>query len=222
MAKLPPQGLKDIQHLRKSINEDEEDNNVSKYIKLKFTRRQYETFRNACNIFSVVASHPGFNDFVNEALETKVTSHTLNIQMVNPINTSLTKIYDPIVKKSIKNKNVTHEPKITYFNQPREVTESCISLYDKVKDINTLHTQYDVLEGQTSITDIRTMLGKYIIKYDLKNEYGTIFDDFLQHIAPKTFNENKYTLLIVDDHFVIPKNDKKLIYGIINNIVFSK
>lgn len=222
MANLPKGGLRDIQHLRKSINNNEENDNASKYVKIKFTRRQYDTFIKACNIFSVIVKHDDFHDFVVKALETKdITQHVINTQLINPIETAPTKIYDPVSRKSMKNTTVDHKPKITYFNQPREITDSCISLYEKVKNVSTLHTQYNVLEGNTSITDIRTMLGKYINEYELKNEYGTIFDDFMQSIAPETFNQHKSTLLYIDDNFLIPKKDKKLIYYIIREIIFN-
>ena len=214
MSGLPTQGLRDILPLKKHIELEElVKSNTSKYVKLRFTRKQYDAFRSACGIFEVISDHPEFNSFVQLALNADVKPRIVAHQLTNPITSAPTKIVDSALKVS------NNPPKVTYFTAPIEPTDMCKQLYSRIADGGSINTKYDILESnKTCITDIRLMLGKYIVIKHLKTDKGTIVNEFLQSIAHNTFNSTKQLLLHIDNEYVIPRNDKRIVIQMVNEI----
>ena len=187
---------------------------ASKYVKVKFTQKQYETFRNACSIFEVVSGHAEFDMFVQLALDAKVKSRIISQQLINPIVTAPTKIVD-----RFKTQELDALPKVTYFTAQIQPTDTCKALYARIADSGDIKTRYDIRESNiTCITDIRLMMGRYIAIQRLKTAEGTIVDDFLQSIASDTLNTMKHEMHTIDGKLIIPKHDKKIIIRMVNEI----
>jgi hypothetical protein len=222
MHNLPSEGLRAILPLRKDIEPEASENyDPSKYVKLKFTRRQYDAFRDACNIFTAVSEHPEFNDFVQKALNADIKVRTIKTQLVSPIADAPTRIINLGLKAS-SSKGEQHVPKITYFTRPIAPTDACMKLYSHVAALVDGNTKYNIASDcQTCITDIRRMLSKYINASNIKSDDGTIVDDFLQKIAYKTLNKGNQALLRIDGSYVIPKGDRKIHEQIVNEIAFG-
>ena len=189
---------------------------TSKYVKLRFTQRQFEAFKSACEILGVVSEHEEFYKIVKNALDVKnMPNAKIMSQMVAPIiNSPLKEIV-----KSTKNKEPSMDKKITHFNKPITATRACRAIYDKLHPVvQALYANME--EGMTSITEIRTMVNKYVAENDLKTEHGIVVDDFLKSIAPATFRENEKLLYLDEDTMTmtIPKNDKSILYKVAEEI----
>ena len=225
MSKLPADGLQAILHLKKIVEpEDSANSQSSKYVRLRFTRKQYEAFINACSILDVVSSHEDFNRFVQKALDADVKPRFIASQFVNPIVEAPTRIADPALKSSAKKSgDENHIPKITYFTKPIQPTDVCRELYSRVADSVDGEVKYNIIKSDTTcITDIRRMLSRYIANNELRHTEGTIYDNFLQTVAHNTFREHKHDLFRIEDTFVIPKGNRKIITDIVNEIAFNK
>lgn len=192
---------------------------TSKYVKLKFTQRQFEAFKSACEILGVVSEHEEFYKIVKNALDVKsMPNAKIMSQMVAPI------INSPLKEmvKSTKNKEpstMTSAKKMTHFNKPIIATRACRAIYDKLHPVvQALYANME--EGMTSITEIRTMVNKYVAENDLKTEHGIVVDDFLKSIAPATFRENENLLYLDEDTMTmtIPKSDKSILYKVAEEI----
>src|SRR4051812_36614210 len=107
-------GMSDLLLQSKSIEaEDQGSQQSSKVVKLRFTRKQYESFRDACKIMEIVSAEPGFTDFVKKALDADIKLPTITRQFVNPIVDAPTRI--PI---KIPRAPSSGPPKETYFTAP--------------------------------------------------------------------------------------------------------
>ena len=191
----------------------------SKYVKVRFTRKQYEAFRNACSIFEVVSGHAEFDTFVQLALDAKVKSRIISQQLIHPIVTAPTKIVDNARTPA----STTDSPKVTYFTAQIQPTDTCKALYSRIADSGDIKTRYDIRESDiTCITDIRLMISRYIAIKHLKTAEGTIVDDFLQSIAFDTLNTMKHEMLNIDGKRIIPRHDKKIIIRMVNEIAVRR
>lgn len=196
-----------------------ESNTTSKYVKLKFTQRQFEAFKSACEILSVVSEHEEFYKIVRDALDVKSMQNAkIMSQMVTPIISSPQKE----MVKSTKSKNAAEgevATKITHFNKPITVSRACRAIYDKLHPVAQA-SYINMKEGITSITEVRTMVNKYVAEKELKTEQGIVVDDFLKSIAPTTFRENEESLYLDEDNMTItiPKSDRSTLYKVAEEI----
>lgn len=200
-----------------------ESNTTSKYVKLKFTQRQFEAFKSACEILSVVSEHEEFYKIVKDALDVKSMQNAkIMSQMVMPIISSPQKE----MVKSTKQKNASPAQgesevatKITHFNKPITVSRACRAIYDKLHPVAQA-SYINMKEGITSITEVRTMVNKYVAEKELKTEQGIVVDDFLKSIAPTTFRENEESLYLDEDNMTItiPKSDRSTLYKVAEEI----
>ena len=205
-------GLNDLLLSNKQIKTETEHRSTNKLVKLRFTRKQYEAFRDACKVMEIVSSHEGFVDFVKEALNADIKLPTIARQFVNPILEAPMRI--PV--KSTKRE----QKKVTYFTSPIDATDKCIALFSQVAD--TVALKQDIGNGKTSLTDIRVMINTYLTEKNLKTDDGIVLDEFIMSIAQETVEYNKNSMLIINDKYIIPKGDKKIIPGIVNEIAFDK
>jgi hypothetical protein len=223
MSQLPSEGLQAILPLRRDIELDDEASDASKYVKLRFTRKQYDAFRNACNIFSVASEHPEFNSFVQRALSTSIRASTIKTQLVHPIVDAPTKTVHArlkIHKADIEGEE--HVPKITHFTKPIPVTDVCLKLHLQVAALVDNETKYNIgSQNLTCITDIRRMLSKYINVNNLKTDEGTLVDVFLQTIAQKSIHDGANVFIRTDGNYIIPKGNRKIQEKIVNEIAFG-
>jgi len=211
-------GMKALLAMNKEIDEKNmEPPSNSKIVKLRFTRKQYQTFRDACKIFEVVSSDPEFTQFVQKSLGTDIKVPTIARQLVTPIVEA--PLYIPM--KLPKSENSPTVRKESYFTAKTPVTEKATKLHSKVMKEMTGLMRYDLKEGSTCITDIRVMLSKYFASKNLKNEHGTVVDDFLFKLAPKSLSEHKDRLVNIDKRTIIPKGDTKVVTSIINEVTFD-
>ena len=199
----------------KEIQEDYEPHKSSKIVKLRFTRKQYDAFRDACKIFEIVSSNERFPEFVKECLGADIRVPTIASQFVRPIVEAPMRI--PIKMSKAPS---SEQKKVTYFTSPIDVTENCRALYDNVE--GTVELKQDINNGKTSLTDVRVMVGKYISNAGLKVDEGTVLDEFLCHIAPETVEHYRDQLMRVNDMYVIPKGDRKIMAGMVNEVAFGK
>ena len=186
---------------------------TSKYVKLKFTQRQFEAFKSACEIFSVVSEHEEFYKIVKDALEVhNMQNAKIKSQMVTPIISAPLK---EMIKSTKKDEEAS--TKMTHFNKPITATRACRAIYDKLHPV--VQASYKKMEeGTTSITEIRTMVSKYVAENNLKTEKGIVVDDFLKSIAPATFRENEEFLYLDEDVMTIPKSDRSILYKVAEEI----
>lgn len=134
-----------------------ESKTTSKYVKLKFTQRQFVAFKSACEILSVVSEHEEFYRIIKDALDVKnMQNAKIMSQMVAPIISSPQK---EMVKSTKTDEEVLASTKITHFNKPMTATRACRAIYDKLHPV--VQASYkNMEEGITSITEIRTMVTK--------------------------------------------------------------
>jgi hypothetical protein len=201
----------------KELDTEEQDGQSTKVVKLRFTRKQYQAFRDACNIFGVVSSDPGFPDFVKSALGADIRVQTITKQFVQPILEAPIRIPIKIPPRATKEGESRRE---SYFTAPTEVTDKCLQLYGMVKD--EVELRHNVLEGVTCVTDVRVMIGKYISMKDLRTEDGIVLDDFIKELAPKSLHANSEYIHRIDGQHVIPKSNRKVITGIVNEVTFGQ
>lgn len=204
-------GLRELMPLIKEIEEEQILDN-KKIVKLRFTSRQYSAFRDACNIFDIISKDPGFVLLVKSALDADIKEPTIKKQLVDPIVSAPTKIPIKIPK------NVDTIRKDTYFTSATPLTESVKELYKHVsKGFDKTLLKQNIDNNVTCVTDVRILLTRYIEIKNLKSDTGIQVDKFLRSIAPKTIAEFKD---ILGSKLVIPKGDRKVILGIINEITF--
>ena len=209
-------GIKAMLPLIKTIEQEENLDN-KRVVKLRFTSKQYASFRDACKVFELVSADPGFIPLVKAALGSDIREQTIQKQLVDPIVDAPTKIPMKVPKLVEEGKK-----KESYFTAPTQLTKNGLKLYSKVADIVDKDTlRCDVSEGVTCITDIRIMVTKYLEKHDLKTDLGTVLDNLLFSIAPDTIRTHKVNMLHSDKKLIIPKGDRKIITGIINEITFE-
>ena len=108
----------------------------------------------------------------------------------------------------------------TYFTAPIDATDKCVRLYAHVAD--DVELKQDIKENSlTSVTDVRVMVGKYISTRNLRTEDGVALDDFLKELVPETINNSSDILKRIGGKYVIPKGDKKVMSGIVNEVAFG-
>ena len=213
-------GMNAMIAMNKKIEDDVEQSPNTKVVKLRFTRKQYQTFRDACKMFEIVSSHPDFNSLVSKAFEAEIKVSTIAKQIVTPIVEA--PLYIPIKLPKKGNYNQS-DRKESYFTLPAPATDKAFKLYSKVTDEVGDVLRYDLKDGKnTCVTDVRVMLSKYFSSMNLKNEQGTVVDDFLFDLAPGSLNSSKDRMLHVDGKLLIPKGDTKIVTGIINEVTFDK
>ena len=208
-------GMSDLILLNKEIEaEDVDQHSTSKVVKLRFTRKQYEAFRDACKVLEVISNDVDFPDFVKKALDADIKIPTITRQFIGPILEAPTRI--PV---KIPRAQSSGEKKETYFTAPIKVTEKCALLYSKVAD--EMVTRHDIVgEGITCVTDVRVMVGKYFSTHDLKTDDGIIIDDFIRELVPESISNNKDILRRINGKYVIPKGDKKVVASMVNEVAF--
>ena len=213
-------GMNAMIAMNKTIEEDVEQSQNTKVVKLRFTRKQYQTFRDACKMFEIVSSHPDFNSLVSKAFGAEIKVPTIAKQIITPIVEAPLYIPMKLPKKGNYNQS---DRKESYFTLPAPATDKAFKLYSKVTNEVEDVLRYDLKEGKnTCVTDVRVMLSKYFSSMNLKNEQGTVVDDFLFDLAPGSLNNSKDRMLHVDGKLLIPKGDTKIVTGIINEVTFDK
>ena len=70
-------GMDAMMAMNKTIEEDVEETQNTKIVKLRFTRKQYQTFRDACKMFEIVSNHPEFNSLVSKAFSADIKVPTI-------------------------------------------------------------------------------------------------------------------------------------------------
>ena len=202
--------------LNKEIEAEEAGlNSSTKVVKLRFTRKQYEAFRDGCKILEIVAADEGFPEYVKKALGSDIRISTIAKQFVNPILEAPMRI--PVKIPKPQSSGPKRE---TYFTAPIDATDKCVRLYDHVADDAELkHNVKD--ESKTSVTDVRVMVGKYISTRNLRTEDGVVIDDFLRELVPEAIKNNKDIFKKINGKNVIPKGDKKIMTSIVNEVAFG-
>jgi hypothetical protein len=189
----------------------------SKVVKLRFTNKQYESFRDACKIFEMVALDSDFMNLVKKTLGEDIKVSTVYSQVVAPIVDAPTKI--PLKIKS--NRGPTG--KESYFTNPIPASDAVRQLFSKVaKHVDKDSLRQDVNGGNTCVTDVRVMMSKYVEENDLRHEEGTTLDNLLARLAPKAIQEHKADLLRINNKYSIPKGNRKIMAAILNEITFGK
>lgn len=210
-------GLTAIMPMKKEVDTDDPDEQQStKVVKLRFTRKQYQAFRDACKILEIVSLDAGFNDFVKSALGADVKAASINKQFVQPILEAPMRI--PI--KLPRATKADGQKKESYFTSATEATKECLKLYAKVEN-EGIDLKQDIREGLTCLTDVRVMMSKYIFAEGLRNEHGTVIDDFIRELAPKSLHENSEHIHRVGGKYVIPSSNRKVMSGIVNEVTFG-
>ena len=215
-------GMNAMMGMNKTIEEGNlEQPPNTKVVKLRFTRKQYQTFRDACKMFEIISSHPEFNSLVSKAFAADIKVPTIAKQIVIPIVEAPLYIPMNFPKKASTN---TSNRKESYFTAPVSVTDKALKLYSQVtEEVVETPLRYDLAEGKnTCVTDVRVMLSKYFSSRNLKNEQGTVVDDFLFELAPGSLNIYKDRMFNVDGKWLIPKGDTKIVTGLINELTFDK
>lgn len=213
-------GFKDFKDKQIIFELNEFDQDVSsKYVKLRFTPKQYAAWREACNMFNIISKHEGFNDFIIQAINSDVEIRVQSIakQLVEPIVNAPTKI--------ILQQSRTGESKVSYFTKPIPVTKEAKKLYDAVKkDIDKTAFKHDIESGMTCVTDIRKYLNKFIKDNKLDdNTYGIELSKQFISFAPKIIKANEKYFVTHDSKVYMPASLKmKIISGMINEIVIRK
>ena len=211
-------GMKALMNVNKEIDTDQQIlTKPSNIVKLRFTRKQYDTFRDACKIFEVVAADPEFLEFVKRALGADIKSASITKQFVVPIVDAPMKI--PVKLKVAKEKTTTRE---SYFTKTTEATKEAKRLHSAVKgQLKEGDLRQNITKNETCLTDVRVMMSKYLNANNLKTEHGVIVNKFITEIAPKSIQEHKDKLQRVEKNTVIPKGDRKVMTSIVNEIAFS-
>ena len=211
-------GLTEVMSMNREIDDDKShEQDKTKVVKLRFTRKQYQAFRDACKIFEVVSKDSKFIDFVKSVLGDDVKVPTINKQFVQPI-------LEAPVRIPIKIPRVTAEggqKRETYFTAPTPATEKCLLLFAAV-ETEGVDLKQNIEEGVTCVTDVRVMMSRYIGKNDLRTDDGVVLDDFICKLVPKSVHENDDQLHRVYGNLVIPKGNRKVMSAILNEIAFDK
>ncbi len=207
-----------MKHAQIIDTEEHEPISQSKVIRLRFTKKQYETFRDACSAFGIMAADPDFPEFAKKVFG-DIKLSTLPNQLVNPIVDAPTRI--PIKVRSSTTSGLP--AKESYFTKPTPATDNAKKLFSQTsKYVDKESIRYDISKGTTCITDIRILISAYINENNLRVEEGVILDNFMFEIAPKIIKELMPDLLRVNKKYAIPKGNRKMITSIINEITFGK
>lgn len=210
-------GMTEVMSMNKEIDTDDQDVQEStRVVKLRFTRKQYQAFRDACKIFEVVSMDSKFIDFVKSALGADVKVSTINKQFVQPILEAPVRIPIKIPRVA----KAGEQKRESYFTAPTAATEKCLQLYSKVEK-EGIDLKQDIREGVTCVTDVRVMMSRYISTENLRSEHGIVLDDFIRNLVPKSLHENSDQLHRVEGHFVVPKGNRKVMTAIVNEITFG-
>jgi len=190
----------------------------SKNIKLKFTKHQYQQYVTACNIFTCIADHPNFNDFIKSVLGNDIDIRSIRKQLVNPIIQSTQKIANTEVKALFPKPQRATTNKNSYFTAPIPLTDTCNMLYNKVSQHLSFDLRHPIHEQVICVTDIRKILNVYFTKNNLKKPQGIEYDYFLQQITPNTFDNIKEQLITDKNILLIPKSNHKIIHAIVKEL----
>ena len=220
VAKLTA-GIRDMMKVKKEIDTEDQMEGPAKVVKLRFTAKQFAGFREACTVFKLLSNDDKFQDFVKSVLGADIKAPTIDKQLVQPIVNAPLKI--PMKLHRVPKSGEEKEKKETYFTKPIPVTPECKRLHSAVAaQEEDLGLRMDIGEGMTCVTDVRVMVGKYIAMESLRNGDGITIDSLLHSLASKSLRENNDCVHIVGDHQVIPKGDRRVMQGIINDIAFGK
>ena len=210
-------GITEVMSMNKEIDMDDQDVQEStRVVKLRFTRKQYQAFRDACKIFEVVSKDSKFVDFVKSVLGADVKVPTINKQFVQPILEAPVRIPIKIPRVA----KAGEQKRESYFTAPTAAIDKCLQLYSKVKD-EEVDLKQNIREGITCVTDVRVMMSRYISIENLRNEHGIVLDDFICKLVPKSLHENSDQLHRIDGRLVIPKGNRKVMTTIVNEITFG-
>lgn len=224
MAKINLKGLKDLEPGETTIGTSSGITlfENSKNIKLRFTRKQFESFTSACNILNSLSSHPRFNEYIKNVLGDDVDIKSIRKQLIDPILQAREKIHNPEIKAQFRDENTVKKSTKSYFTEPIEMTDACLMLYETVKEHIEFELRHPAHENLVCFTDIRKMLTIYFDMNNLKTPQGTVFTDLLQKLAPNTYASLKTTMEDVEDsEILIPKGDKKTVHAIAKEIAFA-
>ncbi len=208
--------MNDLMLTEKHIESEEvEQQRSAKVVKLRFTGKQFNSFRDACKIMEVISADKDFPEFVKKALGADVKVSTIARQFVNPIIEAPLKI--PV---KIPRAQASGEKKVTYFTAPIEATDKCAKLYAEVAD--DVELRQDIKgEGLTCVTDVRVMVSRYFSTANLKTDDGIVLDDFIKKLVPDAISHNRDNLRRIGGNYVVPKGDKKVMASIINEVAFG-
>lgn len=210
--------ISELMSMNKVIDtDDQETQDSTKVVKLRFTRKQYQTFRDACKIFEVVSSDKQFTEFVKSVLGTDVKIATINKQLVQPILDAPVRIPMKLPRAT----KVGEQKRDSYFTAPTKATDKCLQLYNKVKN-EDISLRQSIQDGTTCVTDVRVMVSRYISMMELRGEQGVVLDDFICKLASKSVRENSDQLHRIENHLVIPKGNRKVMTSIVNEITFGQ
>jgi hypothetical protein len=212
-------GLKTVMTMKKEIDDTEDDTpTAKKVVKLRFTIKQYQAFRDACKVLEALAmDDEKFTNYVKTSLGSDLKTSTITKQFVQPIVDAPTKIPIKVPKASDGPK------KQTYFTAPIPSTKKAFELYKKVSDVVQL--RYDIKsDKQTCITDIRVMLSKYIIKNKLRNNNGIVLDGFLSKIAENSLRKfiDAGEIVKFEGKGLIPKGNRSVMTSLVNEVAFDE
>ena len=211
-------GIMEVMSMNKEIDTDDQDVQEStRVVKLRFTRKQYQAFRDACKIFEVVSKDSKFVDFVKSVLGADVKVPTINKQFVQPILEAPVRIPMKIPRVA----KAGEQKRESYFTAPTAAIDKCLQLYSKVKN-EEIDFKQNIQEGFTCVTDVRVMMSRYISMENLRNEHGIVLDDFICKLVPKSLHENSDQLHRGDGHSFIPKGNRKVMTAIVNEITFGQ
>lgn len=198
-------------------NDEVSSGSTAKTVKLRFTVKQYVSFRDACNLFELLAKHPEFNDFVVKVINSDVIirPNTIQKQLVEPILSAPTKVMVKTQRKSTGT---------SYFTNPVPVTKEAKRLYDTVKnniDKDSLKVNFE--SEKTCVTDIKLFVNKYIQINQLDSSNGIVLTKALVSFSPNTFKANNNDLIVQGGKSYIPKENKmKIISAMTSDILFKK
>ena len=214
-------GIRDMMKVKKEIDTEDQMEGPAKVVKLRFTAKQFAGFREACTVFKLLSGDNKFQEYVKSVLGADIKASTIDKQLVQPIVNAPMRI--PMKLHRVPKGGEGREKKETYFTKPIPVTPECKKLHSAVAaHEEDLGLRMDINEGTTCVTDVRVMVGKYIAMEGLRSSDGITIDGLLHSLASRSLKENSDCIHIVDDQHVIPKGDRRVVQGIINDIAFGK
>jgi len=210
-------GLKDFLDSNKEIYTDNINwQKQPNMVKLKFTPKQFQAFRDACHVFDLLSSDPRFTDFVRSVFgDVKVP--TISKQLVQPIVDAPTKIPLKLPRRA----NSTRSTE-SHFTAPKQATDACRELYSAINDPSGIKFKHDISSGITCVTDVRMMLTKYISENNLKTELGTVLDDFIMGLAAGALHKHRQSIPVVNGTYIIPTGNRKIMSDIIQEVTLGR
>lgn len=213
-------GLGNILEKNVILEKDDEISSTdaaSKVVKLRFTSKQYVAFRDACNIFQVIAEHEDFPQFVAKVMNSDVPIRPASIkkQLIVPIVSAPTRI---IITQPRKTDGTS------YFTKPVPVNKEAKKLFDTVKkDIDTTTLKQDFTSGVTSVVDIKYFLKIYIQSNNLENNsFGIEVTKGLTAFAPNVIKQFDSLLIHNEGKSYIPKKNKMKIMSAYASDILAK